>query len=245
MDVPPRTSGTMNRMDKIHVMLSRAGVKAETEYLRYEFSTAMANAAMQMKNTYGSMICASGRTFAALLPTVTQCRANPIPAMPTTMMPNSTAPTKLLTRRAKRHAGASPSVRRDSMNTGMNADESAPSPNNARNKLGSRNATTNADITGSVPNIRAVSTSRTMPSTRLSMVKPPTANANRMTLRFSMRLRSPRPGTSWPPGTALESDSGRIPACARSSSAARGTPLHATSWSTPQMARFFATHIQF
>ncbi len=102
-----------------------------------------------------------------------------------------------------------------------------------------------ADITGSVPNIRAVSTSRTMPSTRLSMVKPPTANANRMTLRFSMRLKSPRPGTSWPPGTALESDSGHIPACARSSSAARGTPLHATSWSTPQMARFFATHIQF
>ena len=137
------------------------------------------------------MICASGSTAAVFSPSPGNRRAIPMPTMPTTTTTSNTAPASVLTRRASRQAAPSPSWRRDSMNTGINADDSAPSPNSARNKLGMRKATTKEDMASDVPNRLAVRMSRIMPRMRLNIVNPPTLAANRMTLRFSIRSYFP------------------------------------------------------
>ena len=142
---------------------------------------------MQMKNTYGSITCASGSTLDHFSPTHPgRSIASPIPAMPTAVTASKNAPTSVVTRRASRHPAASPSWRRARRNSGMNAADSAPSPNSARNRFGIRNATTNADIASVVPKNFAMKISRTNPSMRLSNVNPPTVNADRMMFRFSI-----------------------------------------------------------
>ena len=87
--------------------------------------------------------------------------------------------------RATSQEAGSPSCRRVERKTGTKAEDSAPSPNRARNRLGNRKATTKSDMAGLTPNTLAVRVSRIKPRNRLSRVKLPTLAADRMTLCFS------------------------------------------------------------
>jgi hypothetical protein len=79
---------------------------------------------------------------------------------------------------ANERAACGPSASRRPANMGTKAALNAPSPNRRRNRLGRRKATKNASATTPVPSTAAIIMSRAKPSTRLTMVSPPTvANA--------------------------------------------------------------------
>ena len=63
--------------------------------------------------------------------------------------------------------------------SGMNAADSAPSPNNLRNIFGIANAAANAEPTAVSPNTRTVTKSLAMPSTREISVNPATVRVLR------------------------------------------------------------------
>ncbi len=75
---------------------------------------------------------------------------------------------------AKERAACGPSPSRRLANNGTKAELKAPSPNRRRNRLGKRKATKKASATAPVPSTAAIRMSRAKPSTRLTMVKPPT-----------------------------------------------------------------------
>jgi hypothetical protein len=74
-----------------------------------------------------------------------------IPRTTTTITAVALTASPEMTALAARHISASPAVRSFSLNIGINAAVSAPSPNSRRNRFGMVNATAKAPATGLIP----------------------------------------------------------------------------------------------
>src|ERR1700675_1854676 len=93
---------------------------------------------------------------------------------------------------ASRQAPSRPRFEKDSVKTGMNAAERAPSPNSSRSMFGSRKAAKKASVAVPAPKALAMIRSRTNPRTRLSRVAPLTTPAARaIPPGFSCSIRNP------------------------------------------------------
>ena len=95
---------------------------------------------------------------------------------------------RVITLRASSQPASAPSRLRVSMNTGIKAAESAPSPKRRRNRFGTVNARTKADICRPVPKKPAMSTSRTSPINRLNDVNTAIIPLDLVTLCLGMSL---------------------------------------------------------
>src|SRR5215469_1184612 len=98
----------------------------------------------------------------------------------TMVKPSSTESSTDMACSAKRFAAPWPPSVSSRLNSGTKAALKAPSAKRLRKRFGRRWATKKASAISPVPSTRAISTSRTKPSTRLAMVKPPTVAIDRI-----------------------------------------------------------------
>jgi hypothetical protein len=126
----------------------------------------MASAARPTSTRYGNitrvrLTARSNSAESARQPgaiTATTCGASSAPSADTTQSTTMAAPAAA---RASRAKAPGPPWVRVSVNTGMTAVDSAPSPSSRRSRFGMRKATRNASVTGPAPKTWATTMSRT------------------------------------------------------------------------------------
>ena len=107
--------------------------------------------------------------------------------IPRTTSAPVTSSSELMTRLPRRQAASRPRSVSVRVKVGTNAAVIAPSANRSRSRLGTRNATLKASISGPAlaPNSAASTVSRATPSTRLAIVATPISPAERASLELT------------------------------------------------------------
>ncbi len=185
-----RKGQTRNRAAIMTIFMA-TGVAAGSTNRRRELRIAEKNAVRQIKNIYGNMICRRLRINAirGLSGRITSAReASRIPVA------TNAARVRLRNENmleANCQTFSRPCFSRVSVKTGTKAEDSAPSPNKLRKRLGMRKATTKASMAKELPKKAAMAISRTRPKARLSKIKKPTMPAERMIFFLSKREGPP------------------------------------------------------
>ena len=167
---------------------SATGDSAGRRKWRCAFRTPIATADSPTKNRYGNIsrvirTVSSPAAELAKKPGAMSRTSQGAARMPRRVRVPRTSSMAPATARSMRRVSARVRVVTYSVNTGMKADESAPSATRRRRRFGSRNATKKASVATPAPKARAITRSRRNPRIRLARVAEPTTAAARATAR--------------------------------------------------------------